>query len=291
MPIPQVKQTLVNTKPKFSVAIRTEAYQKLINNTLSDQKVATQFIADISTAVANNQQLANCDAGSILSAGLVACTLKLPINQALGFAHLVPYGDKAQFIVGYKGFIQLAVRSGYYKDIDAQPVRDGEYKGRDKETGKPVFEFIEDDDIAETKPIIGYRAYFVLNSGFTKTVYWSKAKIEKHRDKYSKAAKSNSSTNQWRDNFDGMALKTVIRQLISKWGIMSVEMQSAIEKDQAVIREDGTPDYVDNPENDGSVVDDNAPKNEIEVTPTPKQEETKPNVSSQAEVNDFGIPK
>ena len=181
-------ERLANVKPKFSVAIQSDTYKKLINTTLGDNKVATQFIADISTAVANNYQLSECDAGSILSAGLVAYTLKLPINQSLGFAYLVPYGGKAQFSVGYKGFIQLAIRSGYYLDIDAQPVREGEYKGRDKLTGKPTFEFIEDDDEAEKKPIIGYRAYFTLQNGFTKTVYWSKAKCEKHRDIYSKYA-------------------------------------------------------------------------------------------------------
>lgn len=271
---------LSNVKPKFSVAIQSDTYKKLINSTLGDNKVATQFIADISTAVANNSQLSDCDAGSILSAGLVAYTLKLPINQSLGFAYIVPFGGKAQFSIGYKGYIQLAIRSGYYLDIDCEPVREGEYKGRDKLTGKPIFEFIEDDEQAEKKPIVGYRAYFILQNGFTKTVYWSKAKVEAHRDRYSKSAKSDRATNLWRDQFDLMALKTVLRQLISKWGIMSVELQTAVEKDQAVINPDGTPVCVDNPENDtndGSIVAED-PKPEPKKD-APKVEATKPEIT------------
>ena len=264
----QVKAEIVN-KPKFSILIRAEKIQELINTTLGDKKLASQFVADISTVVANNPKLAECDPNTVISAGLVASTLKLPMTQALGFCYVVPYGNKAQIQIGYKGYIQLAIRSGYYLDIDALPVRDGEYKGRDKLTGKPIFEFIENDDEADSKPIIGYRAYFTLLNGFTKTVYWSKAKVEKHRDQFSKSSKFGGETNIWRDRFDDMALKTLLRQLISKWGIMSVEMQNAIEKDQAVIKEDLTPDYVDNPQNDGSVVDTTPEAKKIEEQPKP----------------------
>jgi len=279
-----------NDKPKFSVAIRTETYQRLINETLGDKKTALQFIADISTVVANNYQLSTCESGTILAAGLAATTLKLPLNQSLGFAYIVPFGGKAQFQVGVKGYIQLAIRSGYYLDIDTDIVREGEYKGRDKQTGKPIFEFIEDDDQAEKKPIIGYRAYFTLLNGFTKTVYWSKAKIEQHRDRYSKSAKSTGATNLWRDQFDLMALKTVLRQLISKWGIMSVEMQTAFEKDQAIIKEDGKLDYVDNPENDGSVVVDQ-PQPTVEVKPEPKKELPKPEPKKEVAKSDLPFPE
>lgn len=247
----------LQTKPKFSLAIQSEGYKKLINNTLGDPKRASKFIASISSAVATNPQLQQCDAGSILSGALLGEALNLSPSPQLGQYYLVPFNDKAkgkvaQFQLGYKGYLQLAIRSGQYKDIDVIEIREGEYLGRDKLTGKHKFDFIEDEVERETKQVIGYLAYFEYLNGFYKSLYWTKEKMKNHAIQYSQAyardIKQNSSYSFWSKDFDGMAFKTMLRQLISKWGIMSTEMQEAFVKDQAVINEDNTYDYVDTQE-------------------------------------------
>lgn len=240
----------LQTKPKFSVAIQTEGYKKLINNTLGDPNRAKRFIASISSAVATNPSLQQCDAGSILSGALLGEALNLSPSPQLGQYYLVPFKDKAQFQLGYKGYIQLAIRSGQYKDIDVIEVREGEYLGRDKITGKHQFEFIEDEVERENKSIIGYMAYFEYLNGFYKNIYWSKEKMQKHALEYSQAyasdVKKGTSYSFWSKDFNGMAFKTMLRQLISKWGVMSIEIQEAMTKDMTVVKEDGTYDYVDN---------------------------------------------
>lgn len=240
-----ISNTMNGVKPKFSVAIKSDGYQRLINDTLGDSKLAQQFVADISTAVSTNYALQKCDAGTILSAGLVAYTLKLPLANTLGYAYVIPYGDKAQFQIGYKGLIQLAIRSGIIADIDVDDVREGEYLGKDEFSGKPKFKFIEDDDLREKAKIVGYRAYFETTNGFRKVIYWTIEKITQHAKRYSKTFGSSSSTNVWRDNFDTMARKTMLKQLLSKWAMLTVELQDALRYDQAVIKEDKSVEYVD----------------------------------------------
>ena len=225
-------------KPKFSVVIRSDAYQKLINNTLGDKEIARDFVANITTAVSNNPALQNCEASSIISAGLMAQSLKLSLSNSLGYCYLIPYGNKAQFQLGYKGFLQLARRSGQYKKINVLPIHEGEYKGRDK-FGEDTFDFSHGHEF-DDKPIIGYYAYFVLENGGEQGLYWTKEQCEKHGRKYSKAY-----SKLWTTDFDTMAQKTVLKQLISKWGVMSIDLQRAVQSDQAVIKEDGSFDYVD----------------------------------------------
>lgn len=256
----------LQNKPKFSLAIQSEGYKRLINNTLGDPKRAAKFIAAISSAVATNPGLQECDVGSILSGALLGEALNLSPSPQLGQYYLVPFDQKkynektkkfeltsfkrAQFQLGYKGYIQLAIRSGQYKDIDVIEVREGEYLGRNKITGKHQFEFIEDEVERENKPIIGYMAYFEYLNGFYKNLYWSKEKMQKHALEYSQAyasdVKKGTNYSFWSKDFDGMAFKTMLRQLISKWGLMSIDMQEALTKDMSVIKEDGTCDYVDN---------------------------------------------
>lgn len=249
----------LQSKPKFSLAIQSDGYKKLINNTLGDSKRAAKFIAAISSAVAVNPSLQECDAGTILSGALLGEALGLSPSPQLAHYYLVPYkiknsdgtfSDRAQFQLGYKGYIQLAIRSGQYKDIDVIEVREGEYLGRDKLTGKHKFEFIEDEVERENKSIIGYMAYFEYLNGFYKNLYWSKEKMQKHALEYSQAyasdIKKKTSYSFWSKDFNGMAFKTMLRQLISKWGIMSIDMQEALSKDMSVVREDGSYDYVDN---------------------------------------------
>ena len=227
---------------KFSVVIKSDAYQNLINNTLGDQEVARKFVAEISTLVGNNASLQVCDAGSILSAGLLAQTLKLPLAPTLGFAYLVPYKNKAQFQIGWKGLVQLALRSGQFERLGVRDVHEGEYVGQD-EFGDDMFKFSHDYD---EKPIIGYYAYFVLTNGFKKTYYMTKAQVTAHANRYSRAFASTSGTNLWKDQFDMMAEKTVLKLLINRYAPLSVEMTTAIQADQAVVKGNGEYEYVDN---------------------------------------------
>lgn len=243
-------------KPKFSVAITTQGYQNLINNTLRDPARARRFTASITSAVAVNPALQDCDAGSILAGALLGESLNLSPSPQLGQYYLVPFNDKksgtkkAQFIMGYKGFTQLALRSGQYLDLDVMEIKQGEYLGKDGMTGKPRFKFIENDDEREALPTIGYMAYFEYLNGFRKVLYWSKEKMMNHADTYSPAFSRKmyekllagqipqqdmwKYSSFWYKNFDDMAKKTMLRQLISRWGVMSIEMQTAMVDDNTV---------------------------------------------------------
>lgn len=267
---------LAQQKPKFSVMLQTDGYKKLINNTLGDPERAKRFVASISSAVATNPALQECEAGTILSGALLGEALNLSPSPVLGQYYLVPFKNTkkgttdAQFILGAKGYVQLAIRSGQYKDIDYIEVREGEYKGRNKQNGKQEFEFIEDEEERLSKPIIGYMAYFEMLNGFYKQIYWSKEKVLQHADKYSKAFNITDYkklqagqipekdlwkySSYWYKDLDGMAFKTLLRQLISKFGVMSIDMQDAYAKDMSVLRENGDYDYVDNPEYDSTPV-------------------------------------
>ena len=240
-------------QPKFSIAVRSEAYQKLINDTLGDKEVARQFVADIITVVANNSALSYCDNGSIIAAGLVAQTLKLPLTPSLGYAYVVPYKDKAQFQVGWKGLVQLSQRSGQFKRLGVRDVHKGEYIGQD-EYGEDLFKFSHDFDDEE---IVGYYAYFELLNGFKKSVYWTKAQCEKHAKRYSKSYGTGKTTDNWTNMFDIMAEKTVMKQVLSKYAPLSVELQKAIIYDQATVNQDMSYQYVDNPTevNEGIAID------------------------------------
>ena len=250
------------TKPArpmtFSTFMSSDAVKQKVNEMIGG-KDGQSFITSIISAVSTNPELAKCEHSTILSAAMQGASLKLSPSNQLGHYYLVPYKEKikgtkdyrmvAQFQMGYKGYIQLAMRSGQYRDLDVMDIRDGEYKGKDKYTGKPVIEFIEDDDAREELPIVGYFAYFELLNGFRKSLYWSKAKMEKHAVQYSKGYASDiENGNQytfWSKDFDGMAFKTMLRQLLSKWAVMSIEMQTAMASDMAVIN-DNSYEYVDN---------------------------------------------
>ena len=239
---------------KFSVAIKTTAYQDLINNTLGDKEIAKQFIADISTVVASNSQLQECDGKTVLTAGLVAQSLKLPLTQSLGFAYVVPYKTKdkdgniiyqAQFQIGWKGLVQLAQRSGQFERLGVREVHKGEWIGQD-EFGEDLFKF---DHKFDKEEIIGFYAYFKLTNGFVKTLYWTTEQCEAHGERYSQAHKGKNKGGEfdnWSKSFEVMASKTVLKQLLSKYAPLSVELQKAITYDQAVVGADGTPNYVDN---------------------------------------------
>lgn len=272
--------------------LNQDAVKQQINSIVGGKR-GTAFITSIVSAVQATPALQECTNPSILSAALLGESLNLSNSPSLGQFWIIPFNNKkkgvkeAQFQLGANGFKQLAMRTGQYKDIDFLEIHKGEYKGRDKYTGKQVFEFIEDDDEREALPVIGYMAYFELLNGFRKSVYWTKTKMEKHADKYSQAFSLDAYrklqegkipqsdlwkySSYWYSNFAGMAEKTLIKHLLSKWGILSTELITAIDADMAVINEDGSKDYVDN---DDSIID-AEPQQSEEPQPEPRQEAEK----------------
>ena len=258
---------LVTNRPKFSVAIQSDMYKNLINQTLGDKDRATRFIASISSAVATNSALQECDAGTILSGALLGESLNLSPSPQLGQYYLVPFNDSkkgykvAQFQLGYKGYIQLAIRSGQYKKLNVLAIKKGELVKYDPLNEEIEVNLIEDEEERENAETIGYYAMFEYTNGFRKSLYWSKSKMEKHALKYSKGYAAHKGYTYWEKDFDGMAYKTMLRQLISKWGIMSIDMQQAVEKDMATINTDGTYEYVDNEED--TIIEQEEPKEEV----------------------------
>lgn len=254
-------------KPKFSVAIQSDTYKNLINNTLGDKDRASRFIASISSAVATNPSLQECDAGTILSGALLGESLNLSPSPQLGQYYLVPFNDSkreckvAQFQLGYKGYIQLAIRSGQYKKLNVLAIKKGELIKYDPLNEEIEVNLIEDEEERENTETVGYYAMFEYTNGFRKSLYWSKSKMEKHALKYSKGYAAHKGYTFWEKDFDGMAFKTMLRQLISKWGIMSIDMQQAVEKDMATINTDGTYEYVEN--EDETIIEQEEPMEEV----------------------------
>lgn len=208
-------------------------------------KRATSFITSVLQISAQNSLLAKADPVSIYQAAAVAATLDLPLNQNLGFAYIVPYRDKdkgqvAQFQLGYKGFIQLAQRSGQFKSIYAAPIYQGQIVLEDPLNGYE-FDFTKKGDV-----LIGYAAKFKLINGYEATLYMSVDQLKKHGTQYSQTFKKGFGL--WKDNFDAMASKTVLKLLLSKFAPLSVDMQKAIVTDQAIINDADTEDitYIDN---------------------------------------------
>lgn len=270
-----VSNSLVGKNQRLGMTayLNQDAVKQQITSIVGSKR-GTSFITSIVSAVQTNPALQECTNPSILSAALLGESLNLSPSASLGQYWIIPYNNKkkgvkeAQFQLGANGFKQLAMRTGQYKDIDFLEIHEGEYKGRDRFTGKQVFEFIEDDDEREMLPVVGYMAYFELLNGFRKSVYWTKTKMEKHADQYSQAFNLDAYkklqegkipqnemwkySSYWYSNFSGMAEKTLIKHLLSKWGILSTELITAMDADMAVINEDGSKVYV---ENDADVID------------------------------------
>ena len=218
-------------------------------------KNGTRFISSIVSAVQATPALQECTNSSILSAALLGESLNLSPSPQLGQYYMVPYDNRskgakeAQFQLGYKGYIQLAVRSGQYKKLNVLAIKEGELVRFDPLNEEMEVRLIEDEKLREEAPTAGYYAMFEYNNGFRKALYWGRAKMEAHAKKYSPGYKRDlekgTSWTFWAKDFDAMAYKTMLRQLISKWGIMSIDLQDAIDSDMAVIREDGSRDYVE----------------------------------------------
>lgn len=267
---------------KLSVYLQNDAVKKQINQVVGG-KNETRFISSIVSAVQSTPALQECTSPSIVNAALLGEALNLSPSPQLGQFYMVPFDNKkkgckeAQFQLGYKGYIQLAIRSGYYKKLNVLAIKEGELVRYDPLDEEVEVNLIDDDILREEAPTMGYFAMFEYENGFRKTLYWSKKKMLAHAEKYSFAFYKNGGARSlelleqgkipekdmwkyssfWFKDFDGMALKTMLRQLISKWGIMSIDLQNAIDKDMAVIHEDGKTDYVDavKAEDDGVVSD------------------------------------
>lgn len=188
-------------------------------------KKAPQFTTSLINVVNSNYQLKKADANSVIASALVAASLDLPVNPSLGYMYIIPYGNTAQPQIGYKGYIQLAQRSGQYKHLNAIPVYEGELKAWNPLTEETVYEPKQDRD-TDDQPI-GYLGYMELLNGFSKTVYWTHKQIDDHRKEFSKSGGKDTPKGVWKDHYDAMALKTVLRNLLTKWGPMTVDMQSA----------------------------------------------------------------
>lgn len=237
-------------KLPFTVALQTPALKNLINRTISDPKRSAKFITSITSAVSCNPALQECDASTILSAALLGEGLNLSPSPQLGQFYMVPFNDNrnkrkvATFQLGYKGYIQLATRSGQYKKLNVLPIKQGELISFNPLEEEIEVHLIEDEVERENAITTGYYVMFEYINGFKKAMYWSREKMESHALKYSKGYAAKKGYTFWEKDFDGMACKTMLRQIISKWGIMSIELQTAYESEDAVIKEDGTYEYV-----------------------------------------------
>lgn len=287
---------LNNSLANRNQASRTDLASYLANTAVKSQinsvigaKEGQRFVTAIVSAVNVNPALQQCTNKSIVSGALLGESLKLPPSPQLGYYYLVPYNDTktdtkvAQFQLGYKGYIQLAIRSGQYKKLNVLAIKEGELEAFDPMNEEiKVNLMIDKWDEREESPTIGYYAMFELTNGFKKSIYWSKKQMIAHADKYSQAFSAKETviktrygdkkkvsfedyetgnypaqdawmySSFWYKNFDGMAYKTMLRQLISKWGIMSVDMRQAFEKDMTFTDESGSVNYA---ESEGGVFD------------------------------------
>lgn len=260
-----------NQKMGLTAYLTQNAVKRQIDSVVGG-KNGTRFISSIVSAVQTTPALQECTNPSILSAALLGEALNLSPSPQLGQFYMVPFDNKkkgckeAQFQLGYKGYVQLAIRSGYYKRLNVLAIKEGELIRYDPLDEEIEVSLIEDDIVREETPTAGYYAMFEYENGFKKTMYWTKRKMLAHAEKYSYAFAKNGGAKSlelleqgkipekemwkyssfWFKDFDGMALKTMLRQLISKWGIMSIKLQTAFDKDMAVIQEDGSAEYVEN---------------------------------------------
>lgn len=225
-----------NVKILFSQADIQKRFEELLG------AKAQGFISSVLQIVNSNKSLASADPSTVLNAAATAAALDLPINPNLGFAWIVPYKGQAQFQMGWKGFVQLAQRTGQYQRINVVPIFENQFRSYN-----PLSEDLEADFTEEgSGKVVGYVAYFRMNNGFEKLSFWSREKVVKHAKKYSQSYGRGYSPWDDVDQFDAMAMKTVLKNTLSKWGILSIEMQTAVIADQSVQVSDGSHKYPDN---------------------------------------------
>lgn len=239
------------TKLGFKSLMSTPGMKKRFNEVLNER--SEQFMSSLMTLVSGDDYLSKAEPMTIIASAMKAATMELPIDKNLGYAYIVPFNRKekvgkdwitrneAQFIIGYKGYIQLAQRSGQYKALNAIAVHEGQMAGWNPLTEEFTFNF----DGKTSDEVIGYVGFFELLNGFKKTVYWTKQQIEEHRIGNNKSYDKTNLTGAWKDNYDQMAIKTILRNMLSKWGILSVDMQSAVTSDEKVFRYDDNDNLIE----------------------------------------------
>lgn len=258
------KEITVAKPMSISAAFASPKLQEAIHNALNDSAHEKKFVASVVSACTTNPALQACTPASIMSAALLGESLKLSPSPQLGQYYMVPYNEtakdangraipvlgqdgqqlvdqyghkqwkkisRAQFQLGYKGYIQLALRSGYYKKLNVLSIKQGELISWNELEEEISLKLMDDEEAREAAPTIGYYAMFEYLNGFKKAMYWSRSKMERHALRYSKGYAAKKGYTFWEKDFDGMAYKTMLRQLISKWGIMTVELQTAFEQD------------------------------------------------------------
>lgn len=244
----------MSNETAMSVYLSNDNTKKYLNSILGER--SGQFITSLTSLAGSSEMLKNCDRNSLLACVLKAVSMELPFDPNLGFTWCVPYGKTATFQIGSKGYIQLALRTGQYKFIGSRDVREGEFLGRNF-VGDPEIKWLSDEERIN-KEIIGYMAGLQLLNGFRKVIFWSNQEVENHAIRYSQSYRKykktgNKSDAIWASQFEKMAEKTVLKALISKYGIMSTDMQKAVISDHAKLNinlETGEENinYIDNPE-------------------------------------------
>ncbi|MEB8418961.1 recombinase RecT [Enterococcus casseliflavus] len=239
------------SKLGFKALMNTPAMKKKFTDILHEK--SDSFMGSLMTLVGSDDYLSKAEPMTIIASALKAATMDLPIDKNLGYAYVVPFNrsekvgnkwvkhNEAQFILGYKGYIQLAQRSGQYKALNALAI----YNGQLINWNPLTEEFTFDYKAKVSDEVIGYVGFFELLNGFKKTVYWTKQEIESHRIKNSKSKDKEKLSGAWKENYDAMAIKTVLRNMLAKWGLLSVEMQSAITSDEKVFRIDENNDLIE----------------------------------------------
>lgn len=244
-------QVVDPSKLGFKALMNTPAMKKKFTDILHEK--SDSFMGSLMTLVGGDNYLSQAEPMTIIASALKAATMDLPIDKNLGYAYVVPFNrsekvgnkwikhNEAQFILGYKGYIQLAQRSGQYKALNALAIYDGQLIDWNPLTEEFTFDY----KAKVSDEVIGYVGFFELLNGFKKTVYWTKQEIESHRIKNAKGYDKEKLSGAWVDNYDSMAIKTVLRNMLSKWGLLSVEMQSAITSDEKVFRVDENNDLIE----------------------------------------------
>ncbi len=253
---PQQAQ-IVQQQRSVGELMRSPGVMAKIKDVLGNEKVAAGFISSVISIANGSKQLRKADPMTVVGAAMVAATLQLPVVPTIGLAYIVPYKGAAQFQIGYKGLIELAERSGQFKNIIDEVVYEGQLVRKNRFTGEYVF----DEDGRKSDKVIGYMARFDLINGFSKTIFWTIAEVQAHANKFSQAYRSGYDC-PWKSDFDAMARKTVLKALFSKYAPKSIQMQNAIAFDQAAVKvnEDITSgaepinidafevEYIDNPD-------------------------------------------
>lgn len=255
-----MSNTAVQTATPNQVALKNLFAQEGVKAKIEEMlgKRSTQFITSVLQIVNSNDLLKNADPMSVYNAAVVAATLDLPLNNGLGLAYIIPFGNKAQFQIGYKGFKQLAIRSGQFELMNESDVREGEIKFYNRLSGEIQFEWNQNTTERLSKKVVGYVSYFKLINGFEHTHYMTVEELDAHGKRFSQTYKKGFGL--WKDDFDSMCRKTVVKLNLSKNAPLSVEMQRAVVVDQSVINNSETldVDHVDMTNDNGKTPEENA---------------------------------